>query len=351
MKTTFTVIGDSREMLSSGPVPHDASCLNFKMAETSESDIDDVEFMEIIREFPIVYNRSLKDFKDRNKKSNCWTAISEKVGQPIDQVKRRYESIRTQFGKYLKSRKGRSGSGSGDIPLDPKYEHLRWLSNYIVSRASSGNFRATPLRCSTPTPANMAVVSENILSEGSNDENNELPEHASDKDEEGEDGDSLDVPVSNHKTTDLSISEVSSKEKPVIKSWVKKESRKRQLEKTDAQLNKAMNNLNESIALHKKSATEEKKMDEDELYVLSLANRLRNLDRRQKAIVRSAVEKVFLDVELGYYNVPQQPQLGSFIPMSPSRLRQPKYVLAQSELEYFKPMKLVISRSFQPIYS
>ena len=254
------------------------------MAETSESDIDNVKFMEIICEFPTVYNRRLKDFKDRNKKSNCWTAISEKVGQPIDQVKRRYESIRTQFGKYLKSRKGRSGSGSGDIPLDPKYEHLQWLSNYIVSRASSGNFRATPVRCSTPTPANMAGVSENILSEGANDESNELPEHASDKDEEGEESDSLDVPVFNHKTTDLSISEVS-KEKPVIKSWMKKESRKRQLEKTDAQLNKAMSNLNESIALHKKSATEEKKMDEDELYVLSLANRLRNLDRRQKAIV------------------------------------------------------------------
>ena len=39
-------------------------------------------------------------------------------------------------------------------------------------------------------------------------------------------------------------------------------------------------------------------MDEDELYVLSLANLLRSLDRWQKAVVRSAVEKVFLDIEL-----------------------------------------------------
>lgn len=283
------------------------------MAETCESVVeDDVKFMEIIREFPTVYNRSLKEFKDRNKKSNCWKAIAEKVGQPIDQVKRRYESIRTQFGKYLKSRKGRSGCGTGDIiPLDPKYEHLRWLSNYIVSRASSGNFRADSVRrSSTPTS-----VSDDILSEDSNDESiaNDPLTQLSDKDEEGEDN--LDISVPNHKTTVVSVPEVSSKEKPV-KPWMKKESRKRELEKTDAELNKAMTNLNESIALHKKSA-KEKKMDEDECYVMSLANRLRNLDRMQKAIVRSAIEKAFLDVELGRYNTPQQPQMGNYMQFPP----------------------------------
>ena len=169
----------------------------------------------------------------------------------------------------MKSRKGRSGCGSGDIiPLDPKDEHLRWLSNYIVSRATSGNFRFS----STPTPAHV---------EDSNDESTDpLTLQSSDKDEEDEDN--LGISVPNHKTTDLPIPEVSSKEKPV-KPWMKKESRKRQLEETDAQLNKAMTNLNESIALHKKAAKEENKIDEDEYYVLSLANRLRNLDRRQKA--------------------------------------------------------------------
>ena len=59
----------------------------------------------------------------------------------------------------------------------------------------------------------------------------------------------------------------------------------------------------------------EKKMGEDELYVLSLANRLRSLDRRQKAIVRSAVQKVFLDIEIGFYNASQQAQPGSYIQM------------------------------------
>jgi hypothetical protein len=104
------------------------------------------------------------------------------------------------------------------------------------------------------------------------------------------------------------------------KPWAKKESRKRQLEKTDAQLSEAMTNLNQSIAVHNKSATKEKpKMDENKLYALSLANRLRSLDRRQKAIVRSSVEKVFLDIELGYYNAPQQVQLGNYMQVAPQQ--------------------------------
>ncbi len=60
-------------------------------------------------------------------------------------------------------------------------------------------------------------------------------------------------------------------------------------------------------------------MDEYELYALSLANRLRNLDRMEKAIVRSSVEKVFLDIELGYYNAPQQVQLGNYMQVAPQQ--------------------------------
>ena len=283
--------------------------------DAANHEFDDAEFMEIIREFPTIYNRSLKDFKDRNKISNCWKAVAEKVGQPVDQVKRRYESIRTQFGKYLKSRKGKSGSGSGDVPLDPKYEHLRWLKNFIVSRASSWNFKSIPSNISTPS-VKLVEVSEEV-SEDSDDETNQPPSlQLSDKEGGDDDENDLNISVSSRDTTDSPISEISPKEKSV-RPWMRKESRKRQLEKTDAQLNKAMNNLSESIALHKKSAPKEKKMDEDELYVSSLDNRLRNLDRRQKAIVRSAVEKVFLDIELGCYNAPQQAQLGSYIQMGP----------------------------------
>ena len=71
---------------------------------------DDALFMQIIRDFPTIYNRASKDFKDTNKKANCWRTIAQRLGEPVDSVKRRYETIRTDFSRYLRKKKGKSGS-------------------------------------------------------------------------------------------------------------------------------------------------------------------------------------------------------------------------------------------------
>ena len=82
------------------------------MADKNDSADSDVSFMEIIHEFPAIYDQSLKDFKDRNNKSNCWKAIAGRLDQPVDQIKSRYKSIITQFGKYLKVRYQQIHDGS-----------------------------------------------------------------------------------------------------------------------------------------------------------------------------------------------------------------------------------------------
>ena len=90
------------------------------------------------------------------------------------------------------------------------------------------------------------------------------------------------------------------------KAWVKTESRKRQLERTKEELSNAMQNLNNSFMRstekrsHKLEATE---LDEDHYYGMSIASRLRSLDRMKKAMVRNTIEKVFLDIEFGFYNI------------------------------------------------
>ena len=96
-------------------------CMNqlssINLPEPTEANENDSIFMEIIREFPTIYNRASKDFKDRNKKANSWKKIAEYLGQSFEDVKRRYESIRTSFSRYLQKRRGKSGSGVEDTPL------------------------------------------------------------------------------------------------------------------------------------------------------------------------------------------------------------------------------------------
>lgn len=100
------------------------------------------KLMETVREYGALYDKNLKDFKNRQMKENAWRAVSETVGLSIDDFKRRYNSNRTAFSRYLRSLKPPSGSGRDSIILKPEYEHLRWLIKHIKHRAyTTSNFQ------------------------------------------------------------------------------------------------------------------------------------------------------------------------------------------------------------------
>ena len=88
--------------------------------------------MDIVKEFPCIYNRACADFKDRNIKANAWRKISELLDLEESKCKQRYESIRTTAA-------GKSGAGRDDIQFEAKYEHLRWLATFIKTRPISSN--------------------------------------------------------------------------------------------------------------------------------------------------------------------------------------------------------------------
>eukprot|EP00794_Sanderia_malayensis_P002222 gene2222-2530_t len=211
------------------------------MADPRESD---TAFMEIV----------VKRFQDKNKKSNCWKAVAERVGEPIDIVKRRHESIRTQFSKYLRSRKGSSGCDSDDVPICVRFEHLPWLKTFINSRASSTNLKQKIGMCNkgkkTIIAINMVTLSF-LLPPPSNDIDDQdlefykdaTPERGEYEDEASfNQGPSTDVEtlISDNESVaesqgSVGQAQTSSAQSESVrrKDWVKKESRKRQLEKVD----------------------------------------------------------------------------------------------------------------------
>ena len=112
------------------------------LAEKSTLGNDDV-FMEIIKEFPCIYNRSSAEFKDRSIKLNAWKRIAslhcgeEGAEASIEPFKQHYEWIRTAFSRYLKRNNPPSVSGVNNILINQKFENLQWLINFIKSRSSS----------------------------------------------------------------------------------------------------------------------------------------------------------------------------------------------------------------------
>ena len=278
----------------------------------------DEVFMDIIREYPTIYNRSSKDFKDKTKKSNCWRAVAERLDEPVDIVKRRYESIRTQFSKDIRARKGTSGCRSDDIPLTAKFEHLRWLKTFIITRTSTINLLKGKYPNNQPSQdsnQNQFVdsLSEEICDEDGHDTIADWFEY-----EEMSQGQGANTCV--QASTAVSDNEAESTPEstqslstgtqkvattaPSKKVWAKKESRKRQLEGTNEELSHAMQNVNKSLmrSTQQQSNKLGTELDEDHYYGMSIASRLRSLDRMKKAVLRNAIEKLFLDIEYGFYN-------------------------------------------------
>ena len=56
--------------------------------------------MEEVARYECVYNRSRKDFKDKNKKANCWDKIGQKFYLSAGEAEAKFRNIRTAHGRY-----------------------------------------------------------------------------------------------------------------------------------------------------------------------------------------------------------------------------------------------------------
>ena len=128
----------------------------------------------------------------------------------------------------MKKRKGTTGAGTTNvIPIDKKFERLMWLKNFIVTRPNSGNFRRKQ----------MIAKSNMELAESDDDEDNS--NGTNDDSEEKNEIISNDRICSqaNPGEEDAEECKTESQQQRNKKPGSKKESRKRQLEKTDLELN------------------------------------------------------------------------------------------------------------------
>ena len=247
--------------------------------------------MDVIQDYPSSYNRSLRlqrQVQERELLESC----CRKAIEPVDVIKKRHENVRTQFGKYLKKRKGTSGAGTTNIILiDQKFERLMWLKNFIVTRPNSGNFR----RRQMITKSNME------LAESDDDEDNSNDSNVDSEDKNEIISNESICSQANPGEEDAEECKSESQQQRNKKPESKKESRTIQLEKTDKQLNQALASLNSTLSKpqQEKINSDVHQLGEDELYALSLGRRFQKLDSKQKALMRNGIERLFLELEVG----------------------------------------------------
>ncbi|KAI4455602.1 madf domain transcription factor [Holotrichia oblita] len=106
------------------------------MATFSEEDCE--KLIELIRQYPPIYNAQLDSYRDENLKDNIWTNIAERINKKDLECRKKWKLIRDSYNRY--KRKQKHSTGSAAPAKNSKwqfYERLRFLEKIPLERQSS----------------------------------------------------------------------------------------------------------------------------------------------------------------------------------------------------------------------
>ncbi|KAL0108613.1 hypothetical protein PUN28_015228 [Cardiocondyla obscurior] len=98
---------------------------------------DDATLIDIIRGYPHLYAKNLKDFKNKNVREQSWLEIASILKCSVEDCQRRWLRLRDRFSKERRLRDTEIRSGSGRVPGRKEfclYDNMMFLSEHIQSR-------------------------------------------------------------------------------------------------------------------------------------------------------------------------------------------------------------------------
>ncbi|KAK4885940.1 hypothetical protein RN001_002211 [Aquatica leii] len=129
----------------------------------------EAKLISLIEANPIIYNKSLKEFKDARRKERVWETIAEEMRKEVGECQRLWRNARERYTKeQRKMRNTASGSAATEEDEWPLYAAMSFLLQYIKPRKTSGNVQRTETFNSTEraSPA-LSVYTESIMSPAS----------------------------------------------------------------------------------------------------------------------------------------------------------------------------------------
>ncbi|XP_025155183.1 uncharacterized protein LOC112588707 isoform X1 [Harpegnathos saltator] len=127
-----------------------ASDLVFNSIHTTELNTEaDATFIDIVRGYPHLYAKNLKDFKDKNVRERSWEEIASVLNCSVEDCQRRWLRLREKFAKERKLRDAETKSGSGSITGRKEwalYQNMMFLSKHVQSRKTYTNLQSATQR-------------------------------------------------------------------------------------------------------------------------------------------------------------------------------------------------------------
>ncbi|XP_073828612.1 uncharacterized protein [Musca autumnalis] len=103
--------------------------------------MDDEQLIDLVKSFPLIYDKRNAEYKDREKKRLAWTEISKNMGADESTVMKRWGNLRERFSKEMRNPRNSSGSRASLGKQWPLFDSLQFLRDHIIPR---------PMRQSAP---------------------------------------------------------------------------------------------------------------------------------------------------------------------------------------------------------
>jgi len=281
------------------------------MAGVEQSNVSNEEFMEEVARYECVYHRNSKDFKDKNKKANCWKKIGEKFNLSAEKAEVKYRNIRTAYGRYLKRLKTvPSGSGRDAVPR--KFQNLEWLNPHIAHRPSSTNLRSkSPVGTVESSSSPRSDSEDDFGAEDSDESEGSVSLSTTDDSIQTESSEFEDFNGSNRVNKETT-GECSNGKTPKSSRGMRAWSSNGKNTGADVAIMSTANSIAEQlIEIGAKRKQTEEPEDEDSLFCRSLVPRLKRLPSHSRAFIRLQIDHLLYEIEFtGPQTQPNFPQGG-----------------------------------------
>ncbi|KAL1260088.1 hypothetical protein QQF64_007915 [Cirrhinus molitorella] len=105
------------------------------------NEVMEAKLVELWQQHTSLFDVSSSTYHDRNAREKGWDKIATELQLPVNEVKTRVASLRTQYGKLIKPKP----SGSGQKPLTFKQNwilrHLNFLKAHVMHRPTESTLR------------------------------------------------------------------------------------------------------------------------------------------------------------------------------------------------------------------
>lgn len=89
---------------------------------------------DTVREYPHLYNHSLRDYKDPQKALKSWQEVADSLDTTEDNARQKWKNLRDKFSKAKKRMARRRGVPDEERPVPALYSQLAWLCPYVKLR-------------------------------------------------------------------------------------------------------------------------------------------------------------------------------------------------------------------------